>query len=146
MCTTPNMQDVGIGFGWSKNRALLRLELGQEVWEDLYPAGSLLTISNAQKSAVYSCNVAQRSASVHVDVVNRSLVPLCPSRHDDWGLDWPETAPGSRSLLSCPPGSVGQHASRQCSMRDAQTSEWETADLSECLYEPLVQPYNDVSW
>ncbi|XP_058797163.1 uncharacterized protein LOC131667632 isoform X2 [Phymastichus coffea] len=143
MCTTPNMRDVGIGFGWSKNRALLRLAPGQEVWEDLYPAGSLLTISNAQKSAVYTCNVAQRSASAHVDVVNRTLIPLCLSRRDDWGLEWPETAPGSRCLLPCPQGSIGRHASRQCTMRDAQTSEWEIADFSNCIYEPLVHPYNE---
>ena len=48
MCITPNMRSMGIGFGWTKNRALLKLEPGSEVWEDLYPAGSILKITNAQ--------------------------------------------------------------------------------------------------
>ncbi|XP_031787768.1 uncharacterized protein LOC100123035 isoform X2 [Nasonia vitripennis] len=142
MCTTPNMRSIGIGFGWTKNRALLKLEPGQEVWEDLYPAGSLLTISHAQKSATYTCNVAHHSSSVRVEVVNRTQIPLClGDRH--LGLGWPETAPGSKALLACPQGFVGRHASRQCNMRDAVSSGWELPDFSGCLYEPLVQPYND---
>lgn len=47
-CMTPNMRNIGIGFGWTKNRALLKLEPGQAVWEDLYPAGSILKITNIQ--------------------------------------------------------------------------------------------------
>lgn len=45
---TPNMRNIGIGFGWTKNRALLKLEPGRAVWEDLYPAGSILKITNVQ--------------------------------------------------------------------------------------------------
>lgn len=45
---TPNMRNIGIGFGWTKNRALLKLEPGQAVWEDLYPAGSILKVTNIQ--------------------------------------------------------------------------------------------------
>lgn len=47
-CMTPNMPNIEIGFGWTKNRALLKLEPGSEVWEDLYPAGSILKITNTQ--------------------------------------------------------------------------------------------------
>ncbi|CAB0034613.1 unnamed protein product [Trichogramma brassicae] len=141
MCMTPNMQNVGIGFGWSKNRALLRLEPGQEVWEDLYPAGSLLTLSNARHTAVYSCNVAHRSASVRVDAVNSSLVPLCPAERL-WNRDWPSAAPGSKAILSCPLGFVGRHATRLCSMRSSNLSEWDVPNFEACFYEPLVQPYN----
>uniref|UniRef100_A0ABD2X454 Uncharacterized protein n=1 Tax=Trichogramma kaykai TaxID=54128 RepID=A0ABD2X454_9HYME len=141
MCMTPNMQNVGIGFGWSKNRALLRLEPGQEVWEDLYPAGSLLTLSNARHTAVYSCNVAHRSASVRVDAVNSSLVPLCPAERL-WNRDWPSAAPGSKAILSCPLGFVGRHVTRLCSMRSSNLSEWDVPNFEACFYEPLVQPYN----
>lgn len=49
MCiTAPNKESLEIGFGWTKNRALLKLEPGHQVWEDLYPAGSILKIMNAQ--------------------------------------------------------------------------------------------------
>jgi len=48
----PNMRNIGIGFGWTKNRALLKLEPGRAVWEDLYPAGSMLKITNAQVKTV----------------------------------------------------------------------------------------------
>ena len=42
------MRSLGIGFGWTMNHALLKLEPGAQVWEDLYPAGSILKITNAQ--------------------------------------------------------------------------------------------------
>lgn len=42
------MHSTGIGFGWTKNRALLKLEPGSEIWEDLHPDGSILKITNIQ--------------------------------------------------------------------------------------------------
>ncbi|XP_033219587.1 cadherin EGF LAG seven-pass G-type receptor 2-like [Belonocnema kinseyi] len=141
MCITPNMRSMDIGFGWTKNRALLKLELGSEVWEDLYPAGSILKITNAQKSAIYTCNMALRSMSVRVEVVNRTLIPLCP-KDKSWGLEWPETGPGTEALLECPRHFIGRHASRPCSMKDATSAKWESPDFSDCLYEPLIFPYD----
>ncbi|XP_015605218.1 uncharacterized protein LOC107272516 [Cephus cinctus] len=142
MCMTPNMRSIGIGFGWSKNRALLKLEPGSEVWEDLYPAGSILKISNAQKSAIYTCNVAHKSTAVRVEVVNRTMVPICTSEKA-WRLDWPDTGPGSEALLDCPHQFVGRRVSRLCSMKDATTPEWQLPDFSLCLYEPFFSPYNN---
>ncbi|OAD54805.1 Brain-specific angiogenesis inhibitor 1 [Eufriesea mexicana] len=140
-CMTPNVPNIGIGFGWTKNKALLKLEPGSEVWEDLYPAGSILKITNAQKSAIYTCNVADKSLSVRVEVVNRTLIPIC-LRGKSWGLIWPDTAPGSDALLECPQYFVGKKVSRLCSMKDATISEWQTPDFSSCLFEPLVLHYN----
>ncbi|CAD1472988.1 unnamed protein product [Heterotrigona itama] len=140
-CMTPNVPNIGIGFGWTKNKALLKLELGSEVWEDLYPTGSILKITNAQKSAIYTCNVADKSMSVRVEIVNRTLIPIC-LRGRSWGLTWPDTAPGSEALLECPRHFVGKKVSRLCSMKDATTPEWQTPDFSSCLYEPLVSRYN----
>nr|XP_033189545.1 uncharacterized protein LOC117156543 isoform X3 [Bombus vancouverensis nearcticus] len=140
-CMTPNVPNIGIGFGWTKNKALLKLELGSEVWEDLFPTGSILKITNAQKSAIYTCNVADKSMSVRVEVVNRTLIPIC-LRGKSWGLIWPDTAPGSEALLECPQHFVGKKVSRLCSMKDATTPEWQTPDFSLCLFEPLVSRYN----
>lgn len=53
----PNMRNIGIGFGWTKNRALLKLEPGRAVWEDLYPAGSMLKITNAQVKSSFHVGV-----------------------------------------------------------------------------------------
>lgn len=141
-CMTPNMRNIGIGFGWTKNRALLKLEPGQAVWEDLYPAGSILKITNIQKSAIYTCNVAHKSMSVRVEVMNRTLIPIC-FKENSWGLQWPDTAPGSEALLECPRYFVGRRVSRLCSMKDATTPEWQIPDFSSCLYEPLILPYNN---
>lgn len=60
---TPNMRNIGIGFGWTKNRALLKLEPGRAVWEDLYPAGSILKITNTQVAS-----------AVHVDFFIRLIM------------------------------------------------------------------------
>ncbi|XP_017878424.1 uncharacterized protein LOC108624011 isoform X2 [Ceratina calcarata] len=141
ICMTPNMPNIGIGFGWTKNRALLKLEPGSEVWEDLHPAGSILKITGAQKSAIYTCNVADKSMSVRVEVVNRTVIPIC-LRDKSWGLLWPDTAPGSEALLECPLSFTGKKVSRLCSMKDATTPEWQTPDFSSCLYELLVPCYN----
>ncbi|XP_012282702.1 uncharacterized protein LOC105700951 [Orussus abietinus] len=141
-CMTPNMPSLDIGFGWSRNRALLKLEPGSLVWEDLYPAGSVLKVINAQKSAVYTCNVAHRSMAVRVEVVNRTIIPLCISELS-WGLRWPETAPGSDALLECPRHFLGRRVTRLCAMKDATTPEWQLPDFSGCLYESLATPYDN---
>ncbi|XP_011869208.1 PREDICTED: uncharacterized protein LOC105562756 isoform X2 [Vollenhovia emeryi] len=141
-CMTPNMRNIGIGFGWTKNRALLKLEPGRAVWEDLYPAGSILKLTNIQKSAIYTCNVAHKSMSVRVEVMNRTLIPIC-FKMESWGLQWPDTAPGSEALLECPRYFVGRQVSRLCSMKDATTPEWQIPDFSYCLYKPLISPYNN---
>ncbi|KZC14505.1 Brain-specific angiogenesis inhibitor 1 [Dufourea novaeangliae] len=140
-CMTPNMPNIGIGFGWTKNKALLKLEPGSEVWEDLYPTGSILTITNSQKSAIYTCNVADKSMSVRVEIVNRSHIPIC-LRGKSWDLTWPDTAPGSEALLECPQHFIGKKVSRLCSMKDATTPEWQTPDFSYCLYEPFTSHYD----
>ncbi|XP_076168545.1 uncharacterized protein LOC143147301 isoform X2 [Ptiloglossa arizonensis] len=140
-CTTPNMPNIEIGFGWTKNKALLKLEPGSEVWEDLYPAGSILKITNAQKSAIYTCNVAYNSMSVRVEIVNRTMIPIC-AKGESWGLNWPDTVPGSTALLECPQHLVGNKVSRLCSMKDATTPEWQTPDFHSCFYKPLTSHYN----
>lgn len=104
----------------------------------------LIYILKFQKSAIYTCNVAQRSMAVRVEVVNRTLVPICPGE-TAWGVRWPDTSPGLEALLDCPQNFVGRRVSRLCSMKDATTPEWQLPDFSSCLYEPLFAPYNDVS-
>lgn len=97
-----------------------------------------------QKSAIYTCNVAHKSMSVRVEVMNRTLIPICLNG-ESWGLQWPVTAPGSEALLECPRYFVGRQVSRLCSMKDATTPEWQMPDFSSCLYETLLLPYNNVS-
>lgn len=97
-----------------------------------------------QKSAIYTCNVAHKSMSVRVEVMNRTLIPICLNG-ESWGLQWPITAPGSEALLECPRYFVGRRVSRLCSMKDATTPEWQIPDFSSCLYEALLLPYNNVS-
>lgn len=82
--------------------------------------------------------------SVRVEVMNRTLIPICLDGMS-WGLQWPDTAPGSEALLECPRYFVGRRVSRLCSMKDATTPEWQIPDFSSCLYKALVSPYNNVS-
>lgn len=121
---------------------LLVLETGVKKIIAKSTCGFLVTFV-LQKSSVYTCNVAHRSTSVRVEVVNRSAIPIC-RKELAWDLEWPETAPGSTALLDCPPNFVGPSVSRICAMKNATTPEWQVADFSACLYEPLVQPYNSV--
>ncbi|KAJ1531610.1 hypothetical protein ONE63_000282 [Megalurothrips usitatus] len=52
-----------LGFTWTRNRALLPLSPGKEVWEDLVPAGSLLRLYNVRRAATYCCQVRGRTLS-----------------------------------------------------------------------------------
>lgn len=82
--------------------------------------------------------------SVRVDVVNRTLIPIC-TKENSWGMRWPDTGPGSEALLECPRQFVGHHVSRLCAMKDATTPVWQLPDFSGCLYQPFVSAYNNVS-
>lgn len=37
-----------LGFSWAREKTLLPMAPGKEVWEDLYPAGSVLKLYNVQ--------------------------------------------------------------------------------------------------
>lgn len=40
--------DQSNGYGWTKNNALFQSDAETELWEDLYPDGSILKINNIQ--------------------------------------------------------------------------------------------------
>ena len=40
--------DQGKGYSWTKNNALFQSDAETELWEDLYPDGSILKINNIQ--------------------------------------------------------------------------------------------------
>jgi hypothetical protein len=46
--STNDQRHEKFGYNWIKNKVLLRMVPGVEVWEDLHPAGSILKIFNAQ--------------------------------------------------------------------------------------------------
>lgn len=52
MSITCNAQNDGrpdkFGYNWVKNQELFPMNRQSEIWEDLYPAGSILKISNIQ--------------------------------------------------------------------------------------------------
>lgn len=81
--------------------------------------------------------------SVRVDVINRTLVPIC-RKENTWGMRWPDTGPGSTALLECPRQFTGDKVSRICAMKDATTPMWQIPDFSQCLYQPLIYPYTKV--
>lgn len=81
--------------------------------------------------------------SVRVEVVNRTMIPICKNENT-WGLRWPDTGPGSESLLDCPQQFVGSRVTRLCSMKDATTPVWQLPNFSECLYQPLIPLYTNV--
>lgn len=51
-CLSPGSdhQQSTLGYSWTKNGALFQSDLESEMWEDLYPDGSLLKIYNIQVS------------------------------------------------------------------------------------------------
>ncbi|KAJ9586827.1 hypothetical protein L9F63_019579, partial [Diploptera punctata] len=145
-CMSPNDQrHEKFGYNWTKNKILLRMVPGVEVWEDLHPAGSILKIYNAQRSAEYTCtvhgSVANEAKSVYVEVVNRTVVPLCSEEHM-LGISWPETGPDLDAFQDCPIHYLGV-ARRRCSLRDTYTPKWELPDFSSCVSDTVEYIYNN---
>ncbi|XP_050095110.1 uncharacterized protein LOC126577486 [Anopheles aquasalis] len=134
-------QAGALGYSWTKNGVLFQSDPSQELWEDLYPDGSILKVHNLQKSVVYTCivsnSVAPVSRSVHVTVVEPGTVTLCPP-NEDYGVSWPASASGPAVLTDCPKRAVGL-ASRICEQRDFGRPEWLVPDFSDCVPEEVTE-------
>ncbi|KAK6637504.1 hypothetical protein RUM44_007924 [Polyplax serrata] len=141
------------GYSWIKNRHLLKMTPGREVWEDLYLShynggintGSVLEITNIQKSATYTCQAqgigASSELSVRVEVVNKSVVPLCMAE-GKYGVAWQTTAPGMETIADCP-FHVGGHARRECRLTDFNTTRWDIPNFTGCLSSDIESIYNN---
>uniref|UniRef100_A0A8D8PDV1 Sushi, nidogen and EGF-like domain-containing protein 1 n=1 Tax=Culex pipiens TaxID=7175 RepID=A0A8D8PDV1_CULPI len=134
-----------LGYSWTKNGALFQSDPAVEIWEDLYPDGSILKVKNVQKSVVYTCivsnSVAPISKSVHVTVVESGSVTLCP-KNADYGVSWPPSASGPAVLADCPKRGDGQ-AKRICEQRDIGRPEWLMPDFSECVPDGVIEIENE---
>ncbi|XP_045502504.1 uncharacterized protein LOC123699571 [Colias croceus] len=132
-----------LGFSWARERNLLALAPGREVWEDLYPAGSVLKLYNVQKSAEYSCQVSSvagtNSKAVTVWAVG-SMDDVCESEASH-GLRWPQTAPGAYAIASCPSGSSGE-TTRFCEPKTTTIrAKWNQPNFSGCIDDSLQDIY-----
>ncbi|CAH2249812.1 jg6089 [Pararge aegeria aegeria] len=132
-----------LGFSWARERTLLRLEPGREVWEDLYPAGSVLKLYNIQKSSEFRCQVSSVAGKNARGVTMWALGPkdeACESEASH-GLRWPKTAPGAHASATCPPGHNGE-STRFCEPKTTQHGvKWMLPDFSGCVSDSLREIY-----
>ncbi|KAL7031712.1 hypothetical protein ACKWTF_007108 [Chironomus riparius] len=130
-----------IGYSWTKNNALFHSDPQFEMWEDLYPDGSILTIQNIHKSATYLCTLsntlASVSASIHVNIVDLELMSIC-RENLSYGIKWPATSSGPPVLHDCPIGYIGI-AQRYCEQQDYNKSEWLVPDFADCINQKLLR-------
>ncbi|XP_046986208.1 adhesion G protein-coupled receptor L4-like [Schistocerca americana] len=116
MSTSSYQRHEKYGYNWTKNKALFPMMRNKIIWEDLYPSGSILKIFKAQKSAIFDCqvqgSVASNSASVTVEVVNKSVVAL--------------------TAVPCPATHAGRAATRRCVLTDTHRASWQRPDFSQC--------------
>lgn len=128
-----------LGYSWTKNHALFHSDPDFEMWEDLYPDGSILTIHNIHKSAIYSCSISNTlapvSTSIHVNVMDIESMSICPES-TSFGIKWPATTSGPPVLNDCPITYNGK-AQRYCEQRDYNKSIWLTPDFSDCINQKL---------
>ncbi|XP_045776830.1 uncharacterized protein LOC123875184 isoform X1 [Maniola jurtina] len=132
-----------LGFSWARERTLLRLEPGREVWEDLYPAGSVLKLYNIQKSSEFRCQVSSVAGKNSKGVTMWALGAkdeACVSEASH-GLRWPKTAPGAHATSTCPPGHTGE-STRFCEPKTTQHGvKWMLPDFSACVADSLRDIY-----
>ncbi|KAG5682683.1 hypothetical protein PVAND_012018 [Polypedilum vanderplanki] len=141
IATQQNPTSERIGYSWTKNNALFHSDPQFEMWEDLYPDGSILTIQNIHKSATYLCTISNSlapvSASIHVNIVDLELMSIC-EENLSYGIKWPATASGPPVLHDCPIGYSGI-AQRYCEQQDYNKSEWLMPDFSDCINQKLLR-------
>ncbi|XP_049877958.1 uncharacterized protein LOC126375149 isoform X2 [Pectinophora gossypiella] len=132
-----------LGFSWARERTLLRLAPGREVWEDLYPAGSVLKLYNVQKSGEFRCQVSSVAGTNAKGVTMWALGPndeACQAEASH-GLRWPKTAPGAHASATCPPGHSGE-STRFCEPKTGQHGvKWMSPDFSGCIADSLKDIY-----
>ncbi|KAJ0173542.1 hypothetical protein K1T71_010691 [Dendrolimus kikuchii] len=132
-----------LGFSWARERTLLPLNPGREVWEDLYPAGSVLKLYNVQKSGEFRCQVSSVAGTNAKGVTMWALGlndEACDSDASH-GLRWPKTAPGAHASASCPPGHSGE-TTRFCEPKTGQHGvKWMLPDFSGCVADSLKDIY-----
>lgn len=135
-----------LGYSWTKNNALFQSEPESEMWEDLYPDGSILKILNIQRSAIFSCAVSNPTApatsSIQITVVEEGSITLCPEEQL-FEVKWPASSSGAPVLAECPQPFHGQ-AKRVCEQRDYHTSIWLTPDFSDCIHQAIIQISDEV--
>ncbi|KAL4717940.1 hypothetical protein ACJJTC_001358 [Scirpophaga incertulas] len=132
-----------LGFSWTREKSLLKLAPGREVWEDLYPAGSVLKLFNVQKSAKFRCQVSSVAGTNAQSVSMWALGPTDDSCEPgaSHGLRWPRTAPGAHASAVCPPGQTGE-TTRFCEPKTIQRGvKWKTPDFSGCIADSLKDIY-----
>ncbi|XP_061384385.1 uncharacterized protein LOC116773247 isoform X3 [Danaus plexippus] len=132
-----------LGFSWARERSLLPQAPGREVWEDLYPAGSVLKLYNVQKSGEFRCQVSSVAGTNTKAVTMWTLGSkdeACPSEASH-GLRWPKTAPGAHAATTCPPGHTGESI-RFCEPKTTQHGvKWVIPDFSGCVADSLNDIY-----
>lgn len=105
-----------------------------------YRDGSILTIQNIHKSAIYSCSISNSlapvSTSIHVNVMDLESMSVCPDDFS-YGIRWLETSSGPPVLNDCPMNYNGK-AQRFCEQRDYNKSVWLTPDFSDCINQKLL--------
>lgn len=144
--TQSNPTSESIGYSWTKNNALFHSDPQFEMWEDLYPDGSILTIQNNHKSATYSCTISNSlapvSTSIHVNIVDVEMMSIC-AENVSYGIKWPATTSGPPVLNDCPITYIGL-AQRYCEQRDYNKSEWLMPDFSDCINQKLLRISTEV--
>ncbi|KAJ8918647.1 hypothetical protein NQ315_013153 [Exocentrus adspersus] len=126
-------------YSWTKNKELLPVRTESEKYEVLYPYGTILQVFNAERDVQYSCLVQDETTSsergVSIHVVDRKGIFTCPGE-TFLGMQWPETAPDTDTILDCPKGYSGA-AKRNCALRDGRKPAWTLPNFSECSHGDL---------
>lgn len=141
LTTQKNQKKEKLGYSWTKNYALFHSDPEYEMWEDLYPDGSILTIKNIYKSTIYSCSISNSlapvSSSIHINVMDLESMSIC-LENTSYGIKWLATSSGPPVLNDCPISYNGK-AQRYCEQRDYNKSVWLIPDFSDCINQKLSE-------
>ncbi|XP_026677970.1 uncharacterized protein LOC103507469 [Diaphorina citri] len=153
------------GYSWTKNKKLFRNDPAHEIWEELSPGGSLLTVLNIQDTSTYTCHVhgafASVAKSLTIYVRRPSLHPLTCLPDSTPGnvgsqIPWPETLSDVTAIQDVYYGTLGNSAlnrqvkqrpgclvTRRCSLVGTR-AEWRLPDFSKCATPAMLKIRNNL--
>nr|CAD7201608.1 unnamed protein product [Timema douglasi] len=115
-------------------------EVKNRIWERY----TMLNVSDilSQKSSTYTCLVhgsfSNQAVSVQVEMIDRSVVPVCAAESGVGGLQWAVTSPNNEAIQDCPMPYAGT-VHRSCSLHDTHVARWSQQDFSRCVTPQLTR-------
>ncbi|XP_050403368.1 uncharacterized protein LOC126819404 isoform X2 [Patella vulgata] len=143
-CVTPDDTRQTFQYTWFKNGVEIEAGNGEEIIEDLLPAGSRLLVRRVTSDANYTCYITNSAGTSNLTAYvfvlpGNQTNQVCPSEKFG-GVKWKSMGAGDFDIERCPTD-TGGYARRRCDCW-AGTCKWAEPNFAKCQSGHLVVIYD----